>query len=734
MGMPDWWSTRRLGLFVHATAATVPAWAPIGQYAEWYRAHLGDELDDVILHPHPMVEVLAHHRERWDHIEHYDDFVPLLEFDRFDAEDWATLARDAGAGYTIFVSKHHDGWSWWDSPNSAHRLTDTGPTRNVLAEYAAACERNDITFGTYYSLLDWADVRYPSDDYVTDVLHRDVIDLVERYGTSVLWGDGHWGHDAGHWRTAQLLDAVRAIDPEIVVNDRWWASSADVPEGAPDIVRTYEYDAPDEITDGPWELCRGIAASFGHNRNERAEHHLTGLEIVDLYTEVLAKGGNLLLNVGPASDGTIPEMQAAPLREAGTWIRRFDDVLARSRPWVTWGDASSRLLQGDDGFVYAVDLTGAGRFPTLGADDHRVVSVERVGDDSGTLAFEHDDDGLRLAGVGRRTADRFRGDDIGATVYRLTVEPADRPVELFAPTDAAPIPLAPLLDDARPGDIVQLGDGVYLGPATVPSGVILRGLGAGRTTVHVERETGRMGQAPLSGIVPLAPALTISRSGRIEHLSVTGPGTRSDRVPPVLVSIQDGFATVLGCTVQGHIEVTGDDVLLRAVTGRGVVAVDADRLSVSRCSFTGNRWDVGVRLVGGGGQTIESTDLAEHLCAVRATGTTGTVVRRNTICGRWWGVHLDQTEDAHVHANHIRATMRAVDIDGGTNAVIDGNAVVGGDSGCIVQGGASSAEIGGNHWERCRIGLLAWDATDLDHHDNICVDLHEPEHAALLGP
>ena len=92
----------------------------------------------------------------------------------------------------------------------------------------------------------------------------------------------------------------------MVVNDRWWASAADVPPGSPSIVRTFEYDAPDDIVDGPWELTRGIAHSFGYNRAEHAEHHLTGFEIVALYTEVVAKGGHLLINVGPDADGTIP--------------------------------------------------------------------------------------------------------------------------------------------------------------------------------------------------------------------------------------------------------------------------------------------------------------------------------------------------------------------------------------------------------------------------------------------
>ena len=165
-----------------------------------------------------------------------------------------------------------------------------------------------------------------------------------------------------------------------------------------------------------------------------------------------------------------------------------------------------------------------------------------------------------------------------------------------------------------------------------------------------------------------------------------------------------------------------------------MIARNADRLHVSRCEFRGNRWDVGVDLLGGGGQNIESSRFNGHLCAVRLNATTGSTVRGNTISGRWWGVHVDHSEGTHVHGNRISATMRAVDVDGGTQAVVDGNAVTDGDSGCIVEDGASNCEVYGNHWDRCRIGLLAWDAVSLHHQDNVASSLHEPDNTLVTGP
>jgi alpha-L-fucosidase len=728
MTMPAWWGARKFGLLIEASAATVPAWAPIGGDASWYRSHLGEGVDDEGVHPSPMVEVLAHHRDRWGHIERYDDFVPLLRFERFDAEAWAELTRASGAGYVVHVSKHHDGWAWWDAPGTTRRMTDDGPQRNVVAEFAAACERNDIVFGTSYSLLDWADRRSGDKAYADEVLHPQVLDLVDRYGTTLLWGDGQWNHDAGHWKTAELMSAVRAIDPEIVINDRWWASASDVPDGAPEIVATFDRSVPDEIQSAPWELRTSIGTGFGHNRGDHPEHHLTGFEIVDLLTEVVAKGGHLLLSVSPTADGTISELQTAPLRDAGTWIRRHAALLADAAPWNVWGDARVRYFAtGED--VTVIDIANAGTFSAFDPDDFQVSAVTRIGDD-GELAVTwiHDENGLTVlspADDHARSADR-----IGIAAYRVTSTPTEPAFELFPAIEPVPTPLAPLLADARPGDIVQLGDGRYVGPVVVPTGVTLRGFGPQRTTITTIASPANAGPT----IIPPGPILTLGRGSRVEHLSIVGQSIGSNRFARPLVAMSEPSASLLGVTIGGSVAVAADDVLIRASTAQGVIATDADRLHVSRCHFIGNQWDVGVELLGGGGHQIESNEFAGHLCAVRLDATTGSTVRGNMITARWWGVHLRGCESSRVTGNRLRDTMRAVDVDGGTEVTVDGNAVVNGDSGCVVQRGASQCDVYGNHWERCRVGLLIWGDVVLHHQDNAASGLHDEDGSLLVGP
>ncbi|MEO1056678.1 MAG: alpha-L-fucosidase, partial [Actinomycetota bacterium] len=594
MVMPGWWSQRRYGMFVHASLATVPAWAPIGEYAEWYWSHLGEQLPGVLLHPQPMVEVLAHHRDRWDHLDGFDEFLPLLHFDRFDGEEWARLAVDAGMGYTVMVSKHHDGLCWWDAPNTTRTVTRAGPRRNVLAEYAAACERNDLVFGAYYSLLDWADPRYGTTAYTDEVLHEHVTDLVERYGARYVWGDGHWDGGPDRWQSDDLVERLSGIDNEVVLNDRWWHRGGTQPP-----VRTYEYQPPDDIVTEPWELCRGVGASFGHNRAERAEHHLSAFDVVALYTEVLAKGGNLLLNVGPTLDGSIPTLQADPLRAAGQWIRHYADMLEPSVPWTTWGDANTRIVA-TDGALVAIDVGGHGEFASIDRRRHRVDAVTLMPaetpsprhDEADQRAFVHDDNGLRIDAPRRVSSMHRRLNGTGGVgdiaVYRIDVSDVPRPVELFAPPAPTPTPLAPLVATAVAGDIVQLGDGTYTGPVAVPPGVVLRGLGAGRTVVDGE------GTA----------AVTLGRNSRLEHIAVRGAGERRAWLPATAVMVIGDYATVLGCEIDGHVDVVADGVTVRATTAAGVVSVGHDRVTLSRCRFRGMRWDVGVSITAGSDHDI----------------------------------------------------------------------------------------------------------------------------------
>ena len=205
-------------------------------------------------------------------------------------------------------------------------------------------------------------------------------------------------------------------------------------------------------------------------------------------------------------------------------------------------------------------------------------------------------------------------------------------------------------------------------------------------------------------------------------------------LPKVVAVLSGPGAVMLGCTVEGHVEIASDDCRVISCSLAGVVAKGVDRVVVSRSTFVGMNWDCAVEIELGTSHLIESCEFRDLLDAIRLTGTIGATVRGNRIEARWWGVRAVDTESTLVAANAISHTMRAVDIDGGTLAVVTGNAVADGDSGCVIQRGASETTVSGNRWERCRTGLLGWDVGAVRYHGNAIVDSADPDHAVTIGP
>ena len=705
MTVPSWWNERRYGLFVHSNIASVPSFSPIGEYADWYWSHMGtDQLPDVLLHPVPVAEVLAYHRDRWAHVEHFDDFIPFLSYHRFDADEQLELATSAGMNYLVHVTKHHDGFCWWDAPGTRRTSVLQGPKRNVMAELADACRRHDVLFGTYYSLLDWSDARYPTQPYIDEILHPHALDLVERYGSQILWGDGHWGHGPDVWRSAELIERAQEIASaqghELLVNDRWWHPSPHI--------TTYEYNAPDDIELNPWELCRGVGHSFCNNRAERAEHMMSTGALLDLLTEVIAKGGNLLLNVGPSVDGSIPHLQQQPLREVGKWVNQHRDVIHASRPFDQWGDAQVRYVRvGND--VIALDLSASSEVTFSGLTPARYDVLHLEAQDGGALQWEQHRGGVSVSRVNRSP----RG---LAGVYRIELRPAAESIRLFEAREALPLSLQPLLDRAQSGDVVQLAEGTYQGPVTIPAEVTVRGMGWNRTTIVGGGQT----------------AIHLSARSRLEHVHVSDGPQRFFNFHAPIVMITGGSAALVGCHCDGHVVVTANDVAVQAVTGIGIVGF-GERATIERCTLKGNRWDVGIELTGGSGHSIVQNEIVDHLCNIRLRDVSASVVSENRLEGRWWAVHLDNCDHVAVIENNIQHSMRAVDVQSGNVSIVTGNWVADGDSGALVEFGATDTSVIDNHIERCRIGVLVWDAPTTRVGPNTFVDLHDEE-PVVTGP
>jgi alpha-L-fucosidase len=432
--LPDWYDDAKLGVFIHWGLYSVPGWAPqvpdIQQllrekgpaqmlrdnpYAEWY-------LNSSRLTGSPTWH---HQRQTYGLDATYDDFVPAFDDGTAgaDMDAIAAACRDAGAGYVVLTTKHHDGFCLWPTGLRHPRKGRYHARRDLVGELRTAVLDAGMRIGLYYSGgYDWpyndAVLKNVADSYLAVPDSPDYVEyasvhvreLIGRYQPSVLWNDICW--PAGGDLPALFADYYNAV-PDGVINDRWieppghrglvtdalarlgglavqrfWSLIPDArksltfPADHHFDFRTPEYAAFETIQAKKWESTRGVGHSFGANRNERPEDIVTGTELVRSFADIVSKNGNLLIGVGPDERGHLPAEQLAPLRELGSWLRVNGEAIYATRPWET---ASSTTTEGSavrftqrDGEVYAILLDLPMRSFGLRGLDATAVSEVRV--------------------------------------------------------------------------------------------------------------------------------------------------------------------------------------------------------------------------------------------------------------------------------------------------------------------------------------------------------------------
>lgn len=365
---PEWYAKPQLGIFIHWGIFTIPAWAPRGRAIHEL---IGDDYDmSAVLTPYSewyenamRVEgspTNARHKQLYGD-KPFTDFRP--EFDAasqsFDAEAWADFFVACGATYVVFVTKHHDGYCLWPTNVPNPHRPGWNSTRDFTGELAGAVRARGLRFGVYYSGgLDWTFRNTPianigdmfacvptAQDYREYALAQ-AKELIDRYKPSVFWNDICWPDVDG---VIALHDHYYAAVPDGVTNDRWLAAtdffnSLREPEARASfnaMLKARTAGGMQEETPAPfgdfrcvefglgaipktqkWESCRGLGLGFGYNTDELPEDFLDSQGLIDLYTDVTTKRGNLLINIGPRADGSIPELQSAPLRALGKHLGR----------------------------------------------------------------------------------------------------------------------------------------------------------------------------------------------------------------------------------------------------------------------------------------------------------------------------------------------------------------------------------------------------------------------------
>ena len=280
----------------------------------------------------------------------------------FDANEWAKAIKDAGAGYICFTSRHHEGFSMWNTQQSNYNIVKATPFgRDVVGELAKACADNDLRFHLYYSLVDWWREDAPrgrtglgtgrvaeKEDYPAyfQFMKNQLTELLTNYGKiGCIWFDGYWDQDQNpsfEWNMKGLYDHIHSIQPACLVANNHHISPLEGED-----FQLFERDLPGENNAGlsgqeisrlPLETCETMNGMWGYKITD--QRYKSGKTLIHYLVGAAGRGANLLMNIGPQPDGRLPQTALERLKEMGQWLRKYGESIygtrageVSPRPW-----------------------------------------------------------------------------------------------------------------------------------------------------------------------------------------------------------------------------------------------------------------------------------------------------------------------------------------------------------------------------------------------------------------
>lgn len=308
-------------------------------------------------------ESWAFHNER---ISMADYMAQAEEFtaSNYNPQEWVDLIKESGAKYTVITTKHHDGFALWDTKAGDMSAVKNSPAkRDVLAPFAHAIKNAGLKLGFYFSLIDWPREDYPETyrnkppkydlkqqperwQHFLEFNNAQLRELSSTWNPDLYWFDGDWEHSAEEWKAADVIKLIRSYNQNVIVNSR--------------IQGHGDYDTPElgvpvsRPKSKWWETCMTINDSWGY-RIEDLNYKSTSV-VLRMLADCISMGGNLLLDIGPRADGTIPEQEVAMLKSIGRWVSKHQEAVYETKAGIPSGHIQGYTSLSKDGCTIYVYL------------------------------------------------------------------------------------------------------------------------------------------------------------------------------------------------------------------------------------------------------------------------------------------------------------------------------------------------------------------------------------------
>lgn len=424
---PEWFLDAKFGMFIDWGLWSVAGWAPKKEkgamYPDWYEFRLDTDSS-----------FMAYHEKNWGKDFKRDDFIPLFQAREYYPEQLVNIAKEAGMKYIVPFCKHHGGFCLWPSSFTQRDAGDMGPKKDLIKPLVESCRKEGLKFGFYFSIEEW---EYPIidnegnlqnriwggeikpfdaflekkcsgkiavKDFGKDYLIPQATEFIDRYDPDLIWYDGDWKTDIAKLHTyaiAAYFYNKAEGRKQVAVNDRYGANEGEkwLRSKRGDFFTNEYGDMEKEAkqTIHAWEECRGISQSFGFNWQDRDENVISSKEFIDMFVDIVAHGGNLLLIVNLDGQGALPDVQAKRLTDIGKWLAINGEGIYATRPYKQQTEGRVSYTQSKDGqYVYVILKEWPdGEINLKAVSSQNIKSVEMLGYDQ-LIEWQKADEGILI--------------------------------------------------------------------------------------------------------------------------------------------------------------------------------------------------------------------------------------------------------------------------------------------------------------------------------------------------